>query len=244
METKGKRVLITGGGAGIGLAIAQEFLNQGSRVMICGRTLSTLEKAKDANPKVEIAQCDVTDDEQIIALRDRSESTFGGIDILVNNAAIIHRFNMTDGSLALDNQITEVDINLGGPIRMTHYLLPQLLNQPEAAIVNLTSALAFMPTVASPIYSATKAALRSWTISLRAQLDATNVKVVELIPPLVDTQMNTDFEAGISKMSPEEHAQHFMKGFLRGREEIGVGISRSLPILSRISPKAVFRVLN
>ena len=212
--------------------------------MICGRTLSTLEQAKEADPRLEIAQCDVTNAAQIQALRDRCQSDFGEIDILVNNAAIIHRFDMTNGSLSLDHQIQEVDINLGGPIRMTHYFLPQLMRRPEAAIVNLTSALAFMPTVASPIYSATKAALRSWTMSLRAQLAATNIKVVEVIPPLVDTEMNTDYDAGVRKMSPEEHADHFMKGFAGGREEIPVGISRGLPTLSRIAPRAVFRMLN
>ncbi|MEM7029188.1 MAG: SDR family NAD(P)-dependent oxidoreductase [Chloroflexota bacterium] len=245
MKTSGKRVLITGGGAGIGLAMAQAFMNADSHVVICGRTMSTLEQAQRAHPKLEIAQCDVTDDEQIIALHDRCLTDFGGIDILVNNAAIIHRFDMTNGSLPLKDQIKEYDINLGGPIRVTHHFLPQLFNRPEAAIVNLTSALAFMPTVASPIYSATKAALRSWTISLRTQLADTNVKVFELIPPLVDTQMNDNYDAGgVRKMSPEAHASHFMKGFAKDRLEIAVGISRGLPLLSRIAPKAVFSILN
>lgn len=244
MNPKGKNVLITGGGAGIGLSLAEEFLKHGSNVMICGRTLATLEAAKLAHPKLEIAQCDVTNEEQIIALREKCADVFGGIDILVNNAAVIHRFDMTNGSLPLESQVKEYDINLGGPIRMTHYFLPQLRKSKAAAIVNLTSALAFMPTVASPIYSATKAALRSWTISLRTQLKDTNIKVFELIPPLVDTQMNTDFEAGVSKMSPEEHARRFMKDFTKGREEIGVGISKQLPMLTRIMPKMVFRILN
>ncbi|MEM8859718.1 MAG: SDR family NAD(P)-dependent oxidoreductase [Chloroflexota bacterium] len=244
MNLKGKNVLITGGGEGIGLSIAKEFLDHGSNLMICGRTLATLQRAKQAHPALQIAQCDVTDEEQIAALRDRCEAEFGHIDILVNNAAIIQRFNMTNGSLPLTNQIKEYDINLGGPIRMTHYFLPQLLKSREAAIVNLTSALALMPTVASPIYSATKAALRSWTLSLRTQLKDTSINVVELIPPLVDTQMNDGYEPGVSKMSPEEHAQHFIKGLEKGQQEIGVGISRRLPTLTRIAPRAVFRILN
>lgn len=244
MNPSGKNVLITGGSAGIGLALAQAFIANGSQVMVCGRTLTTLEKAKRDNPNIKIAQCDVTNNDQIMALRETCITEFGGVDILINNAAIIQRFHMVNGSLSVEDQVMEYDINFGGPVRVTNYFLPHLLERPEAAVVNLTSALAFMPTVASPIYSATKAALRSWTLSLRKQLADTNINVIELIPPLVDTRMNTDYSPGIDKMTPEKHAEHFMQGFTNGRIEIAVGISRGLPMLTRIAPKMVFNMLN
>ena len=243
MKTVGKHVLITGGGSGIGLSIAQEFLKNGATVIICGRSIAKLEQAKREHPKLEIFQCDVTNDKQIMALRDWCEATFGGIDILVNNAGIFNQFNVIEGALPVEHQIREIDIDYGGPIRMTHYFLPTLLSKSEAAIVNVSSGLAFIPFAIGPVYSGTKAALHSWTLSLRKQLADTNVVVFELMPPVVETEMTNNLD-GIPKMRPDLHAQHFMRGFLKNRLEITPGISRSLKVMSRLAPKVAFNLLN
>ena len=150
MNVIGKRVLITGGGSGIGLELAKEFLRNGSQVIICGRSMAKLEQAKKENPKLHIAQCDVTNDKQIIALREWCEEKFRGIDILINNAGVFHIFNVADGTLTAEHQLKEVDIDYGGPIRMTHYFLPSLLKKPEATIVNVSSGLPLFPLLSAP----------------------------------------------------------------------------------------------
>lgn len=243
MQASGKTVLITGGGSGIGLDIAKAFLNEGSKVIICGRNLTKLQAVKEQNPSLEIAQCDVTNDEQIQTLLDRCNNDFGGIDILVNNAGVFHEFNIVKDQFPLESQLKEIDIDLGGPVRMVYYFLPTLLKKPEAAIVNVSSGLAFIPFVIGPVYSSTKAALHSWSLSLRKQLSETNVKVFELMPPVVDTDMTTTIE-GIPKMTPERHASIFMKGFLNDKLEITPGLSLGLKVMSRIAPNLFLNLLN
>lgn len=243
MQTVGKIVLITGGGSGIGLYLAKEFLKNGSKVIITGRSLTKLEQAKAEHPELEIAQCDVTNDAQIQGLLERCNTEFGGIDILVNNAGVFNQFDVTKGTFPISHQLKEVDIDFNGPIRMVHYFLPSLLQKPEAAIVNVSSALAFIPFAIGPVYSATKAAIHSWTLSLRKQLAATNVKVFELMPPVVDTEMTDNLE-GIPKMAPDKHASLFMKSFLSDRLEITPGISLGLKIMRRVAPKLAFNMLN
>ena len=245
MQPAGKTVLITGGGSGIGLHIAKAFMENGSKVIICGRTLSKLEQAQRQNPGLEIALCDISNDEQIQALRDKCDSEFGGIDILVNNAAIFNIFDVTDGNHSLEKQLKEIDIDFGGPVRMVHYFLPGLLNKPEAAIVNVSSVLAFVPLAAAPIYAATKAGMHSWSQSLRKQLSKTNVTLFELMPPVVDTDMtDIDETEGLPKMTAEKLASQFMKGFLRDKLEMTPGILGTLKPMSRLAPDFMFNTLN
>ncbi|MEM7117345.1 MAG: SDR family NAD(P)-dependent oxidoreductase [Chloroflexota bacterium] len=243
METLGKTVLITGGGSGIGLYLAEEFLKAGSKVIVCGRSMARLEQAKQKHPDLILAQCDVTDEAQIKALRERCDSEFGGVDILVNNAGVYLESHAMDSNSQLAPQLKELDINFGGPLRMVHHFLPDLLTKPSAAIVNVTSSLAFIPFVAAPSYSATKAGMHSWTLSLRKQLAESNVKVFELMPPLVDTEMVAGVD-GIPKMQPDQLASTFMRGFKRNNYEIAPGIGGALRALRRLAPRITFAMLN
>ncbi len=242
MEPAGKTVLITGGGSGIGLQIARELVSAGSKVIICGRTLARLEDAREQVPSLAIAQCDVADREQIQALRERCDSEFGGIDVLVNNAGVFGMFDIADSAVSLETQLAEVDIDFNGPLRMVHYFLPGLLNKPESAIVNVSSGLASVPYVAAPVYCATKAGIHSWTRSLRKQLEQTNVKVFELMPPLVETEMVEAVD--LSKISPEKLAEAFIKGFKRDRLQITPGQSSQLSKMSRFAPGLIFRLVK
>ncbi|MBV7329027.1 SDR family NAD(P)-dependent oxidoreductase [Chloroflexi bacterium TSY] len=245
MQASGKTVLITGGGSGIGLHLAKEFLKNGSKVIICGRTVAKLEQAQKENRGLEIAQCDISDSEQIQALLDKCDREFGGIDILVNNAAVFNLFDVTEGKFTLEQQLKEIDIDFSGPVRMVHYFLPGLLNRPEAAIVNVSSGLAFVPLAAAPVYAATKAASHSWTQSLRKQLSNTNVAVFELMPPVVDTEMaDVEVTEGLPKMAPAKLARQFMKGFLRNKFEMTPGLLGTLKPMSRIAPGFTFKMLN
>ena len=245
MQASGKTVLITGGGSGIGLDLAKEFLKNGSKVIICGRTLEKLEQAKEQNPSLEIAQCDISNDEQIQALRDKCDSELGGVDILVNNAAVFNIFDVTQGDFPLTQQLQEIDIDFGGPVRLVHYFLPGMLKKPEAAIVNVSSVLAYVPLAAAPIYAATKAAMHSWSLSLRKQLSNSNVKLFELMPPVVDTEMaEVEETEGLPKMPPAKLASQFMKGFLRDKFEMTPGLLGTLKPMSRLAPKFMFHMLN
>ncbi len=243
MQISGKTVLITGGGSGIGLYLAKEFLRHNSKVIICGRNIAKLEKVQADESALEIAQCDVTNEAQITALLERCNQKFGGVDILVNNAGIFQTFDVSAGKFSLDHQIKEVDIDFNGPIRMVHYFLPDMLKKPESAIVNVSSGLAFIPFAAAPVYSATKAALHSWTLSLRKQLAGTSVRVFELMPPVVDTEMVSELD-GFPKMPPEALAQAFMKGFTSGKLEITPGQSSQLKLMRRLAPNFIFNMVN
>lgn len=243
MEVANKRVLITGGASGIGLALAETLLAEDCKVIICGRNKSKLEKAKADFPDVEITVCDVADDASILKLYKSCQDYFGGIDILINNAGVMNWINYLDNNSTLQQQINEIDIDFGGPIKMTHYFLPDLLKRRESAIVNVSSGLAFVPAANMPVYSASKAALHSWTQSLRLQLKKSNIKVFELMPPFVATEMVDRFE-GHSMMSSKALAESFMKAFKKNKLEIVPGSSKLVKFMVRIFPALVFNQLN
>lgn len=243
MTTSGKTVLITGGGSGIGLALAKIFLKNKNTVIITGRKLKKLEKAKSENPALHIAQCDVRNAEEIQALKAKLDAEFGGIDVLVNNAGVFHEVDHKDESYPFEKHLQEIDIDFTGPIRMVHYFLPGLLKKEDAAIVNVSSGLAFIPFTLGPVYSATKAGIHSWTQSLRFQLSKTNVKVFELMPPVVDTEMVATLE-GSPKMAPEKLAKEFFKGYSKDKLEITPGQSAQLKFMRRLAPAAIFKMLN
>ena len=243
MTISGKTVLITGGGSGIGLALAKEFLANKNTVIITGRSLSKLEKAKAENPGLHFIQNDVTDAAQVKSLVEKTQQEFGGIDVLVNNAGVLHTFDIADESYPLEKHLQEVDIDLNGPIRMVHYFLPGLKQRDEAAIVNVSSGLAFVPLAMAPVYSATKAGLHAWTQSIRLQLAKTNVKVIELMPPVVDTDMVSEFE-DFPKISPEKLSQGFWKGYANNQAEITPGQSSQLKLMRRLAPGFIFGQIN
>ncbi|MEM9073156.1 MAG: SDR family NAD(P)-dependent oxidoreductase [Myxococcota bacterium] len=191
MNPTGKRIVITGGSIGIGLELAKALIAEGAQVLVCARNRPALEAAQQNTPSLAIAQCDVARDDQVSALLETARSTLGGVDVLINNAAVFRRLDILERS-TLESQLEEIDINLKGPVRVTGVFLPELLRSEEPIIVNLTSALGYAPMAAAPTYSATKAAINSWTISLRHQLRHSKARVVLLSPPVVDTRMNAD----------------------------------------------------
>ena len=245
MNFNGKNVVITGGSIGIGLELANQFIAEGANVLICARTMSSLEKAKNQNKALEIIQCDVTEHNQVEKLIEKAKELFDGVDILINNAAVFRRFNILEG-YPLEKQFEEININLNGLIRVTDIFLKELLDRRQAIIVNLTSPAAIVPLTAAPIYSAVKAAVSSYTTSLRFQLRNTDVKVVLLCPPAVDTRMNQNNPGveGMKLMSPKKFAMLSIKGLKKGKKEILVSPIGSLKFINRIAPGFAFRMLN
>lgn len=188
MHMTGNTILITGGASGIGLGLAQAFLALGNTVLIAGRRQDALDAAVDAHPGLHAYPLDVSDPQSIAALAARVTAEHPALNVLINNAGIMQAEELLH---APDTSVAEATVttNLLGPVRMTHALLPTLLAQSRAAVMNVSSGLASVPLAATPTYSATKAAVHSYTESLRWQLRDTAVQVLELTPPAVGTDL-------------------------------------------------------
>ena len=243
MKLEKKTALVTGGGSGIGLAISKALLANGVNVIICGRNKTKLEKAKAANPKLEIEVCDISDTEQIKNLVKALSTKYNGIDMLINNAGVFEKVDYTKSIDSFEIQEREINIDLISPLRMIHHFLPMIKSRKEGAIINVSSGLAYVPLTLAPAYSASKAGLHAWTRSFRYQMAGTSVKVFELMPPLVETDMVKDFE-GQKMMKPDKLAQDFIKGLLSDTMEITPGQSSQLRMMSRLAPNFIFKAVN
>jgi uncharacterized oxidoreductase len=244
MKLEKKTVLITGGTSGIGLELAWQLLQRKNTVIVTGRDRERLDAAKRIFPKIHIFESDVSDPNAIKTLRKNVLAEFPTLDVLINNAGIMRNLNLNvDRDL---NDVTrEIDINLSGTIRMVQQFLPHLTTRPHALIVNVSSGLAFIPLPISPVYCATKAAIHSYTQSLRIQLDGTSVTVVELAPPGTETPLfRGEFAAemaGQKGMNVELLVKQEIAGIEAGKLEIRPGLSNMLKIMSRIAPQFMLR---
>ena len=189
MDMKGNTILITGGGSGIGRGLAEALHAIGNRVIIAGRRPEQLEEVVDANPGITSAVLDVADPDAILAFAARVTQDHPQLNVLVNNAGIMKIEDVLAEPFDLAGAEETIAVNLLGPIRLTAALLPNLRRQPAATVVNVTSGLAFVPRASTPTYCATKAAMHSYSQSLRYLLRSTAVRVIELVPPLVATDL-------------------------------------------------------
>ncbi|GGB41062.1 oxidoreductase [Sphingomonas metalli] len=187
MKTSGNTILMTGGGSGIGEALAHRFHDRGDTVIVAGRRREALEKAAEGRERIHVVTVDVEDAAAVDAFARQVVADFPALNVLFNNAGIMKYEDPTARRDLADAEAT-VAINLLGPIRLTNALIDHLAAQPDAAVVNVTSGLAYVPLVMAPTYSATKAAIHSYTASLRTLL-AGKVEVIELAPPGVQTDL-------------------------------------------------------
>ncbi len=188
MKTTGNTILITGGGTGIGRGLAEAFHRRGNTVVIAGRSRKSLDETVAANPGMIGRMLDVAGAESIAAFAARIVRDLPALDALVNMAGVMRPENLL-ASPSADTAEATIATNLLGPIRLTSALLPHLLTRPQSTVVNVSSGLAFIPLAATPTYCATKAAIHSYTQSLRYQLRETSVDVIELVPPYVATEL-------------------------------------------------------
>jgi uncharacterized oxidoreductase len=195
MHMTGNTILITGGGTGIGRALAEKFLALGNTVIIAGRRQSVLDAAVAANPGMRSMVLDMEDAASIHGFGERIAADYPGLNGVVLNAGIMRNENILKLQGNADVAEATIATNLLGPIRLGTALLPHFLKQPHATIMTVSSGLAFVPLAMTPTYSATKAAIHSWTQSLRYQLKATNVQVIELAPPYVQTELMGERQA-------------------------------------------------
>ncbi|KTF67693.1 SDR family oxidoreductase [Sphingomonas sp. HT-1] len=187
MKTQGNTILITGGGSGIGAALAHRFHDAGNTVIVAGRRREALEAACEGRANMHALTLDVETAAGVADFAERLLAAHPAVNVLINNAGIM-RFEALDAKRDLADAEATIATNLLGPIRLIDALVEHLATRPDAAIVNVTSGLAFVPLVTTPTYNATKAAMHSYTVSLRAVLDG-RVEVIELAPPAVQTEL-------------------------------------------------------
>ncbi|CAN7382869.1 MULTISPECIES: SDR family oxidoreductase [Rhizobium] len=188
MNLKGNTIFITGGGSGIGRGLAEAFHKLGNQVIISGRRKSYLDDVINANPGMAAYELDITDVESINSVTKRIVADYPDLNVLVNNAGIMP---FDDAAHPIEETVLQsiVNTNLLGPIRMTSALVEHLKTKADAVIINNTSVLAYVPIAYNAVYSSTKAALHSYSLSLRFALRETSVSVQEIAPPWVDTDL-------------------------------------------------------
>jgi uncharacterized oxidoreductase len=243
MKLTGRTILITGGSAGIGLAFALKFLELGNEVIVTGRRQAALDEVKAKHPRLHIIQSDAADTAQIAALAARVKVEFPKLDVLMNNAGILLYKNLKATASDLDGLMAEMNINVGGVLR-TMSAFVGILTANKGTVINVSSGLAFVPLPPAPIYSATKAAIHSYTQSLRFQLEETGVEVIELMPPAVKTDLTAELsEGGASLMTTDELVKQSFASLKAGALEIRPGQSKTLAWMRRLAPGFINRQL-
>jgi uncharacterized oxidoreductase len=220
MNTAQDTVLITGGGTGIGRAFAEALHARGAKVIIAGRRASPLQEVVTANPGMSYVVLDVADSEAIKAVAAQVVADHPALNVVINNAGIMKAEDLSGGVFDLSIVEETLAINLLGTIRLTAALLPHLLTQPAATVVTVSSGLAFVPLAATPTYNATKAAIHSWSQSLRHQLKDTTVKVVEWAPPAVATDLMPGHAENPNSMPLADFTAESLALFERGDDEV------------------------
>jgi uncharacterized oxidoreductase len=240
MKLTGRTILITGGSAGIGLAFALKFVELGNHVIVTGRRQAVLDGVKAKHPKLHTIQSDVADLAQIAALAARVKAEFPKLDVLMNNAGISLYKNLKGPAADLAGLMVEMNVNVGGVIRMTSAFI-DVLKANNGTLINVSSALAFVPLPCIPIYCAAKAAIHSYTQSLRFQLEETGVEVIELMPPAVKTDMTADLREGygITLITTDELVKQSFASLKAGAHESGPGQSKQLALMRRLAPNFI-----
>jgi uncharacterized oxidoreductase len=244
MKLETRTVLITGGTSGIGLELAKQLHLRGNTVIVTGRDQEKLDAAKRELSGIHTFQSDVSDPDAIAALHQSVVVQFPALDTLINNAGIMRNLDLNQNR-GLNDVTREIEINLSGPVRMVQQFLPHLKSRNNSLIVNVSSGLAFIPFPASPVYCATKAAIHSFTQSLRLQLKGMGVTVIELAPPGVETPLLRGEFAEEMKdqkgMDVKELAARAIAGIEAGKLEIRPGLSNVLKAMSRIAPQFMLK---
>lgn len=248
MKLSGNTVLITGGSSGIGLALAEAFLKAGNTVAICGRRRDRLLDAEGHHPELRTRICDVRDEQHREDLAEWAANELPGLNLLINNAGVQRDIDFSRGLgdfLAGENEIA---VNLEAPIILSGLLIPLLAGNAPSAIVNVSSGLGFIPASRMPVYSASKAGVHAWSMALRRQLQPVGVKVFEVVPPAVDTNLNPEgrarrggFKAGLG---PDEFVAAVMRGLEADQPEIGYGMTEGLIRASRQDLDRAFERMN
>lgn len=225
MKTSGNTILVTGGTAGIGRALAEQWHAAGNKVIVAGRNRAALEEMTAAHPGMAAAELDIADPASIEAFAARIVAEHPELNVLVNNAGIMH----IEQDIPVSALDATVITNLLGPIRLTAALLPHLAARPGAALINVSSTLAFIPMPLSPVYSATKAALHAWSFALRVQLQPAGIEVIEIVPPAVRTGLMPGLPESTFAMPLDEFIAETMEILARQPTPREICVGRAQP---------------
>lgn len=241
-----RTVLISGGSSGIGAGLARAYHSRGAQVIVAGRDPAGLARTVEGRAGMETVRMDVTSAESVRACADEVARRFPSLDTLVNNAGIQQLLDFAAERPPRRDEIElEVQTNLIGLIHVTSAFLPLLRKQETARLVHVGSGLGFVPLAAAPVYSATKAAVHSFTLSLRHQLRGTRVRVIELIPPVVETDLHRGQPRKPPRaMSLEAFVAAVMAGLERDQEEVAVGLAKVLRAGARVAPSFFRGIVN
>lgn len=236
MDIAGKLALVTGGTDGIGREIALQMKAKGANVIVCGRRADHLETARSTGMEAIAADLSTAAGCEALARALAGRP----LDILINNAGMSGNFGPGD---PLDLVLTDqaIFLNLNAPMHLIGHMLPSLLARPEAAIVNVTSGLALAPRAGGPVYCASKAGLRSFTMALRHNLKRSNVHVIEALPPLVETAMTVESDG--KKLPAKDCAAQIVDGILSNKQVVNVGMVKILQMVYSISPRLARAVM-
>jgi len=243
MKTSNNTILITGGSSGIGLGFAEEFLRLGNKVIICGRREDRLNKVEEAHPEIITRICDVSVAQEREELYAWAKENHPDINVLINNAGVQLG---TDITRSFDSKKVnlEIDTNIVAPMHLSSLFISLLETKKESAIINITSGLAFAPLAFMPLYCATKAALHSLTLSLRHNLKNTSIKVFEIAPPAVDTELGHDRREDKAQshggISVAEFLKEAMEAISKDVYEVAIGQAKGL----RAKREELFDMMN
>lgn len=243
MKLRNNTVLITGGSSGIGLELGKVFIQQGNKVIICGKSNEKLAAAKNKLPQLVTYQCDLSDSQQCTEFARKITENHPDLNILVNNAAIVNKIDIINNDNAIELAENEYHTNLLAPIRLIKLLYPTLSANDSPAIINVTTGLIYAPRVIYPFYNSSKAALHSFTQTLRIRLNNGKTKVIEVMFPAVDTPWHQGTPPKIA-ISAEAAVSEMIKGLEKGKAEIRVGGAKILHVISRIFPAFALKKVN
>jgi uncharacterized oxidoreductase len=243
MKTTGNTILITGATAGIGLAMTQKFLLLGNTIIATGRNIAALDALKQQYPNTLFAYpCNLENRENVQQLVTLVTSNHPQLNVLINNAGVQYNYELLHEANLTDKLLQEVEININATLLLTAGLLPILNRQNAAAVVNVSSGLALVPKKSAAVYCGSKAFIHSFSKALRYQLENTKIKVFEVLPSLVNTQMTAG--RGKGKIEPLQLVDEFIKNFANNSFQIYIGKTKILKLLLRISPKVAHLMLK
>lgn len=242
MKTQNNTILITGGSTGIGFGLARKFSVLGNKVIITGRIEEKLKQAAENLKDVSYIKCDQSKQSDLDDLLLKIQNDFPEVNVLINNAGVQYNYSLLEEAPLFDRIENEINTNLQGVIKLSSMFIPLLADKKESAIVNVSSALAFVPKQSAPVYCATKAGVHSFTQVLRYQLEEINIKVFELIPSLVETEMTKG--RGKDKITVDVLVEEFVSSFAKNVYEVNIGKVKMLRTFYRIIPDIISKKMR
>ncbi len=242
MELKADKILITGGSSGIGLELAKQLSEKGNKIIICGRSDQKLEQAKKEIPSISAYKCDLSKISECEELFKNIKTEHPDCNILINNAAIVHKTKFETDKDMIQKAELEIRANYLAPVVLTKLFLPFFTNK-KSAVIFITTGLVYSPKAAYPVYSSTKAGLHSFVQTLRLQLNNNPIEIIEALMPAVDTPFHQG-EAPKIAISAEKAVNEMLKGLEKGKKEIRIAGVKMLYYVSRLAPKFTFKKIN